>query len=73
MESRHLIDQVEQYELEYEPPAIYLDDHIMDLQFSPAANVLAVGQITGHVRVYTYKEDSTTEQLTLNYHTESCR
>lgn len=29
--------------LTHEPPDIYLDEHIMDVKFSPVANVLAVG------------------------------
>ena len=42
--------------LVHEPPDIYLDDHIMDVKFSPNANVLALGQITGDVRIYSYNE-----------------
>lgn len=52
---------------------MYLDDHIMDLKFSPVANVLALSQITGEVRLYTYTEKKTHERLRMNYHTESCR
>lgn len=44
-----------------EPPDIFLDDHIIDLNFSPAANVLAVGQVTGDVRIYSYKDNETKE------------
>ena len=57
----------------FEPPDIFLDDHVMSLQFSPVANVLAVGQITGHVRVYSYKNDATVEQMAFDYHKESVR
>jgi hypothetical protein len=39
-----------------EPPDIFLDDHIMDLKFSPNSNVLALGQVTGAVRVYSYND-----------------
>jgi len=59
--------------LKHEPPDVYLDDHIMDIKFSPVANVLALSQITGEVRIYTYNEKKTKEQLALSYHTESCR
>ena len=59
--------------MSFEPPDIYLDEHIMDLKFSPSANVLALGQITGEVRVYTYREQETKEQLHFAYHLESCR
>jgi len=45
----------------------------MDIKFSPNANVLAVGQVTGVVRVYSYNDKETTEQMTFNYHTDSCR
>lgn len=37
-----------------EPSDIYLDDHIMDLKFSPCANVILLGQVTGEVRMYSY-------------------
>jgi hypothetical protein len=76
MESRHLLNAKEANQtrtLVHEPPDIYLDDHIMDLKFSPVANVLALGQITGEVRVYSYNEKNTKQQLHFNYHTESCR
>ncbi len=59
--------------MKHEPPDVYLDEHAMDVKFSPVANVLAVSQITGEVRVFTYKEKATKEQLHLSYHTESCR
>lgn len=29
--------------LTHEPPDIYLDEHIMDVKFSPVANVIALG------------------------------
>jgi WD40 repeat protein len=45
----------------------------MDLKFSPNANVIAVAQVTGHVRVYSYNDKETTEQLTFDFHSESCR
>lgn len=45
----------------------------MDVKFSPNANVIALGQVTGHVRVYSYTEKETVEQLTFDYHTDSCR
>ena len=44
-----------------EPPDIFLDSHIMDMKFSPTANVLALGQVTGEVRVYSYSEQETKE------------
>ena len=56
-----------------EPPDIFLDDHIMDLKFSPNANVIALGQVTGAVRVYSYTEEDTKEQMTFNYHSDSVR
>ena len=37
-----------------EPADIFLDDHILDLKFSPVANVIALSQVTGEVRVYSY-------------------
>lgn len=57
----------------FEPPDIFLKDHIMDIKFSPNANVLALAQVTGHVRVYSYNEKETVEQLTFDYHSDSCR
>lgn len=43
----------------YEPQDVFLDSHVMSMQFSPTANVLAVGQITGEVRIYSYKSEQT--------------
>lgn len=63
----------QQHPCDLEPQDIFLDDHAMDLAFSPTANVLAVGQVTGHVRIYSYNDQETKEQLTFNYHTDSCR
>ena len=57
----------------FEPPDIFLKDHIMDVKFSPNANVIALGQVTGVVRVYSYNDKETNEQMTFNYHTDSCR
>ena len=73
MEPRHLINSSESRTLSFEPPDIYLDNHIMDLRFSPVANVLALGQVTGEVRVYSYREKETKQQLHFQYHQESCR
>lgn len=57
----------------FEPPDIFLEDHIMDLKFSPNANVLALGQVTGAVRVYSYNDKETKEQMTFSFHEDSCR
>lgn len=59
--------------LEYECPDIYLDDTIMSLKFSPKQNILSLGQVTGNLRIYTYNEVATTEQLVLSHHSESVR
>ena len=45
----------------------------MDLKFSPTQNILALAQITGHVRLYAYGEDRMDEVCTFNHHTDSCR
>lgn len=45
----------------------------MDMQLSPTANVVALAQVTGHVRVYSYSETETKEQMTFDYHEDSCR
>ena len=45
----------------------------MDIKFSPNQNVLALGQITGEVRVYTYSEAQTSQMLHFTYHEDSCR
>ena len=36
-------DHLKSKQLAHEPPDIYLDNHIFDLKFSPASNVLALG------------------------------
>ena len=56
-----------------EPADIFLDDHILDIKFSPTANVIGLTQVTGEVRLYSYENEKTTEQLYFNYHTDSCR
>jgi hypothetical protein len=40
----------------------------MNLSFSPTANVLALGQVDGIVRIYSYQNNLTKEELTFNYH-----
>ncbi|CDW71936.1 wd repeat-containing protein 55 [Stylonychia lemnae] len=76
MESRSIIPAKEakyNQQLKHEPPDVYLEDHIMDIQFSPVANVLAASQVTGNVRIFTYNEKKTKEHVNLSYHSESCR
>ncbi len=77
MEGRQLFNSTPKYvepsTLRHEPPDIYMDDHIMDIKFSPNANVLALGQITGEVKVYGYTEEATKQMLTFTYHTDSVR
>jgi hypothetical protein len=44
MENRSLFQSSGQaYSLVHEPPDIELDDHVMDILFSPNSNVLALG------------------------------
>jgi WD40 repeat protein len=45
----------------------------MDLKFSPTSNVLALSQVTGAVRIYSYNDQETKEQMVFNYHTDSVR
>ena len=59
--------------LAHEPPDVYLNSHVMDLKFSPAANMLALSQVTGQLRVYAYNEEQMDEVITLSHHTESVR
>jgi len=72
---KHLLPdvQVEDRELKYECPDIYLDDTIMSLKFSPTQNVLSVGQITGELRLYNYSEENCNEALHMTHHSESVR
>ena len=69
-EAAHLITT---HEPRQEPPDIYLNEHLMDLQFSPCCNMLALSQVTGHVRVYAYGESHMTQVLDLTQHAESVR
>ena len=57
----------------HECPDIHLDDHAMDLKFSPTCNMLALGQITGQIRIYAYAEERMDELLLLTHHKESVR
>ena len=59
--------------LAQEPPDIYLDQHIMDLKFSPVCNMLALSQVTGDLRVYNYAENRMDQVLNLTHHKESVR
>ena len=45
----------------------------MDLKFSPACNMLALSQVSGHVRVYNYTETKMDQVLDLTHHTDSVR
>ena len=60
-------------ELRHEPPDIYLDQHIMDMKFSPVCNMLALSQVTGNIRVYAYAENQMDQVLDLTHHKESVR
>ena len=60
-------------ELRHEPPDIYLDKHIMDLKFSPVCNMLALSQVVGNIRLYTYAENRMDQVLDLTHHKESVR
>lgn len=76
--ARHLLSPeaapyVSSHTLKHECPDIYLDDHAMDIKFSPTCNMLAVAQITGHVRIYGYSETQMEQALVFNTHTESVR
>ena len=62
-----------QNELSQEPPDIYLNDHIMDLKFSPTCNMLALSQVTGNVRVYAYAENRMDQVLDFTHHEKSVR
>ena len=53
---------------QHEAPDIYLDEHCMDLMFSPTCNMLALGQISGAVRVYAYTENTMQEVITAKHH-----
>lgn len=57
----------------HECPDIYLDNHAMDLKFSPTCNMLALSQITGEIRIYSYAEDKMDELLLLTHHKQSVR
>ena len=59
--------------LQQEPNDIYLDDHIMDLKFSPTCNMLALSQVTGNVRVYAYNDTRMDQVLDMTHHKESVR
>ena len=57
----------------HEPPDIYLDNHLMDLKFSPVCNMVALSQVTGQIRVYGYTNTTMEELSVYNHHTESVR
>ena len=64
---------ITRHTLKHECPDIYLDDHAMDLKFSPTCNMLALGQVTGAIRIYAYAEQRMDEVLTLEHHKQSIR
>lgn len=65
--------EVSRDEPRHEPPDIYLDNHIMDLKFSPSCNMLALSQVDGNIRVYSYAESRMDQVLDLSHHKESVR
>lgn len=64
---------VTNHSLKDESPDIYLDDHVMDLKYSPTQNILSMCQITGTIRMFAYGEDRMDEIATFNHHKDSCR
>ena len=75
VEARRLIPNIPttRHSLVVECPDVYLDDHAMCLKFSPVENVLACGQVTGELRLFSYDEDANNEIMTLTHHTSSVR
>lgn len=57
----------------HEPPDIFLKDQIFDVKFSPTANVIALSQVTGEVRLFSYNEQTNEQVLSFNHHRSSCR
>lgn len=77
-EERHLVapkrvQAVTSHTLKHECPDIYLDDHAMDIKFSPTQNILSVAQVTGEVRIYAYSETKMDQVFLGNHHTDSVR
>ena len=66
-------DHVTNHTLKHECPDLYLDNHAMDIKFSPTCNILSVGQITGNVRIYAYTEKTMDLMHNFTHHTESVR
>jgi len=64
---------VTNHKLTYECPDIYLDHHVMDLKFSPTQNIMVIGQVTGHLRIYAFTEEVMEEVLDMTHHTDSVR
>ena len=60
-------------DLNQEPPDIFLKDQIFDLKFSPTANVLALSQVTGEVKLFVFNEEQNEEAASFAYHEASCR
>ncbi|KAJ0411197.1 hypothetical protein ATCC90586_008913 [Pythium insidiosum] len=46
---------------------------VFDIDFHPAQDIVAVGNITGVVQVYKYSEERNSKLLELNHHQDSCR
>ena len=68
-----MVSGADSHTLTNECPDVYLNDFIMSLKFSPTQNILASGQITGDLRVYSCSEQDTKERIHLTHHSESIR
>ncbi|GLD97506.1 hypothetical protein PINS_up006196 [Pythium insidiosum] len=58
---------------DHTPEDIACGSQIFDIDFHPAQDVVAVGDITGVVQVYKYAEEGNNKLLELNHHQDSCR
>jgi WD40 repeat protein len=55
------------------PPDIVCEDQILGLDLHPTHDVVALGQVSGVVELYTYAEAANTQVLRFQHHTDSCR
>ncbi|XP_043269333.1 WD repeat-containing protein 55 homolog isoform X2 [Venturia canescens] len=55
------------------PPAITVEDYVVDVCFHPTHDTIALASITGDVLLYKYSNEESTLVSTMELHTKACR
>ncbi|TYZ57351.1 hypothetical protein PybrP1_010556 [[Pythium] brassicae (nom. inval.)] len=58
---------------DHSPDEIFCSSEVFDIDFHPAADIVALGTISGVVQVYKYSEEANTQVLELKHHLDAVR